>query len=130
MSPALKTREERDREYRHIVAERARVTKERKRRERLRAEALALLGCEMCGASKEDIRTEQARLRAAFYKRQAARQLRDLPFPTTGQDDPSHGADRLSRPPAPAPPHPPARAGDTFPHKNETPSADTGRGLK
>jgi hypothetical protein len=49
------------------------VSTERKRIEKARREAQARLGCAWCGASKDDIRDEQARLKADFYARRNGR---------------------------------------------------------
>lgn len=56
--------------YKRKVAENE-ATK--RRLERARREALARVGCLDCGASKDEIRGEQARLRAEMYARLAAR---------------------------------------------------------
>jgi hypothetical protein len=57
------------------ASDRIAAAKEKRRRlERARREALKDLGCESCGASKEEIRDEQHRLRREFYARQNTRE--------------------------------------------------------
>lgn len=47
------------------------ASKARQRKlEKARRDARAVLGCEACGASRDDIRTEQAWLKAAYLARQ------------------------------------------------------------
>jgi hypothetical protein len=53
-------------------ARRDKARRAQHRLEKARKEARKNLGCESCGASKEDIRTEQSRLRAEMYARKAA----------------------------------------------------------